>query len=475
MMGQEFRGWRGARAPLPWGGGVVVVLVMLGGVAWGQFGELPPARGQTAADDKAAEEAKNAYEANLVKHRGNADVLVLPGLVADRKSKQVRIWGKATGVGHGDPVEFFVIPPDSGKEYEAMVVGFVKPSDVHRALEFIGMKGGRAVNFAANQFWPKGERVLMTVEWEQAGKAGLQRVRAEELVIDARTGKALAKTGLVFTGSFWIKPEEEGGKERYAADVVDPRAIAANFNCWAAVMDVPRQAIQGEVYGSQKLNPAYQFAAGQGVQIVLEPEYKDGRVRVVDLSLRAEIGARGVEFVLKDAAEKKVNEGPTLVHVLAACNTLIEGGRDPFVAVSVDERMTVEQVRELYQLLMSVEGEEGIRIEGPAEGELFCRAFFPREDWRERKNRLGRPWELHLEGGKDGTLILPADEIDDNRGMGDLTFKVKSGEEVAKVLTEKSDRFSMSVCVFVPGKMRYGEMMGFLRAGMKTHKTVYVF
>ncbi|MGE5612444.1 MAG: YdjY domain-containing protein, partial [Bacillota bacterium] len=400
-------------------------------------------------------------------------------------------WGRATNLNYGDPVEFFMIPAESGKDYESLFVGFVKPSDVHQALEFIGMKPGRAVDFRANHWWPKGERVLMTAEWDQpankeAGTAAMaQKVRVEELIIDVRTRQPLPKTGLVFTGSYRIKPEEPGRKEMYAADAVDPRSIASDFNEATSVLDVPRLAIKGEVYGSLKLNPAYRFSPEQAVQIVLEPEYKDGRTRVRDLTLRVSMpagqetaGIRAAKFVLADEKGKPASTGTTLIHLLAALNKIAEAGQDPFVTVDVDGAMTLGQVRELFKLLMAMDTENGIRIEAPPSGQLFCRAFFPKDEWRDRNKRLGRPWELHaglLNGAVLATLILPADEIDDNGGLGDLKFEVKTGEDVARILAEKSDRWSQMVYVFAPPEMTYESLLSLVRQGMKTHPTIYVF
>jgi hypothetical protein len=120
-------------------------------------------------------------------------------------------------------------------------------------------------------------------------------------------------------------------------------------------------------------------------------------------------------------------------------------------------------------------------VEAPVAGQFYYRAFLPRAEWRDREKRLGRPWELHIseKGGEGkkvaGQLILPADRIDDNGGQGDLKFEVKSAEEMARTLAEKSDKFSQTVYVFAPEGMRYGDLLGFVREGMKTHDTMYVF
>jgi len=43
------------------------------------------------------------------------------------------------------------------------------------------------------------------------------------------------------------------------------------------------------------------------------------------------------------------------------------------------------------------------------------------------------------------------------------------------VLVEKSDRWSQVVYVFASPSMTYGQLMSFVRPGMKTHPTVYAF
>ena len=451
-----------------------------------QFGPPAAPEREKPSVDVVGEAIKKVHEQNLARHRNDPDMLVLPGLLADRKAKHVRIWGKMIGLPHADPIEFFAIPPDSGKDYEALAIGYVRPSDVHKALEFVGVKPGRPVDYMKDRYWPKGERVLMTYEWEEKGKP--RKARAEELIIDTRTNRHLPLTGLVFTGSFMLQMEE-GGKPVYAADVADPKSIASNYNDRSTVLDVPRPAPQGEVYSFQKTNPAFTFEPGQPVRIVLEPEYKDGKLRVRDVALKAMMpaaagnggvggGVGALKFLLTDATGKSIAEGNTLVHVVAAFEKLAAAGQDAYVTLHVDDAMPLKGVRSFYEVVRSMDVENGIRVEPPPEGHLFYRAFFPDEEWRDRTNRLGRPWELHVEKGAQGLsgrLILPADDIDDNDGKGDLTFPVKSADEMAKVLAEKSDRWSQTVYIFAPDDARYGDLMAFVRPSMKTHSTLYIF
>jgi hypothetical protein len=420
--------------------------------------------------DPALQASKTAYEQNQKQFKNNPDYLVLPGLLANRKDKTVLLNGRATGLGPVDPVEFFIIPADSGKDYEALTVAFVKPSDVDQALKFIGMNPGRPINYNENQYWPKGERVLMSVQW------GDNKVRVEELIIDTRTKKTLPLSGLVFTGSYTVKPGA-GEKEMFAADVSDSRSIASDYNERSTVLDVPYQWPQGQVYGALKTNPAYKLLQGLPIQILLEPEHKDGKPRVLDLTLKV---LQKDRFTLLDSSNKPIASEIDLVHLLAEFGKLTEAGRDPFVTIDITGNLTLQQMHEFFTLIQTLDRETGIRVEAPPPGQLYYRAFFPDEQWRDRTKRLGRPWELHTKignanGSLCGTLILPADDIDNNGGKGDLKFLVNTPQELATTLKEKSDRWSQTVYIFATPDIKYAALLDFLKPSMKTHPGVYIF
>ncbi|MFI5378970.1 MAG: YdjY domain-containing protein [Tepidisphaerales bacterium] len=453
--------------------------------AFAQFGPDNPDSGKP--DDKeAASLAEKAYKDNLAKYKDNADFFVRPGLVADRKAKTVRLWGRSTHLATSEPAEFFVIPGDSGKDYEAVAAAYVKASDVRAALEFVGMKPGRPTNFGDNLFWPKGERVIAFFEWQQPpekpdGKPEPKRVRAEDILFDIKTGRPLPHAGFVFTGSTFLKREDEG-KEIFAADALDARSVIADYNERSSILDVPRQAPQGAVYGTIKLNPAYRFGPEKPLQITLEPEYKDGKLRVRDLALDISIPpgttVQDGKFILKDAQGNPIAPQPTFINALAEFGKLTDAGVDPYVTLSLDGEMTLAAARNLALFLGTIDSEKGIRIEGPRPGQLYYRNFTPREDWRDRNKRLGRPWELQVsqkDGHISGTLILPADQIDNNQGLGDLKFPVGSPEELAKVLQEKSDKWAHSVYIFAPPEMTVGPLLDFIRPGMKVRPAMYVF
>ena len=245
----------------------------------------------------------NSVPATSAEPQGNGATLTLPGLVANRQEHWVRVSATATGLQESSPVEFLLIGPNSGKDYEALATSLAKPSDIHKALVFIGMQPGTPASQYECRFWPKGERVRITVEWKDGAAVpaqgsnaaanvsittgGVRRISGESLVFDKRAGKQLPQDGFVFVGSAWEKSREQPAQTVYAADTFDPCSIVSLYNEKGTVFDVPRQAPQGRVYDSQFPDQRYLFKKGQG------REEACGKPRTEDRA-RADHDKRGI-------------------------------------------------------------------------------------------------------------------------------------------------------------------------------------
>lgn len=425
------------------------------------------------AANKAA--ALRAHEDNLRRFAGQPDILALPGLLADRKARTVTLHAEAVGLDHDVPVEFFLIPDDSGKDYEALAVAWARPSDVHKALTFIGLAPGAPAQRERYRDWARGDRVAMTFRWDQpAAEAKTPAIptiaRAESLILDVRANAPLPATGLIYAGSAWLPSPEPGQPPVFAADVSDTRSIAANFNDPTTVLDVPRLAEQGAVYTFQKLNPAYRFTRGQPVTITLEPLRRDGPPCVANVTLRVSpppgasaAALRDVKCDLLDDQGKSLAQGPTLVHVLDALAQLSQAGRDPYVTVHPGPDMSLHAVRQLYAVLASIEGDQGIRLEPPPAGHLPPRAFLAPEPWRERSQRPGNPWELQL-GLDAGKLKARLIEIHQNWDvpnpplLEERVTDLAAPEQLAAVLAEKDPRRPLNLVVLAPQDLTYGQL-----------------
>ncbi len=445
-----------------------------------------------AALKKARAAAQTAYKANLARYKGSEDILVRPGLLADRKSRRITVWGAATALSKDAPIEFFLIPDNSGKGYEALAIAFARPSHIDEALRFIGMSPGRGVDFALLRFWPKGERAIVTVEWDEpsareGGKTKRRQVRIEQLVLDGRTGKALPGTGLVYTGSYW-REDPGTGKKIFAADVSDSKSIASTYNEPLTVLDMPYRARQGEVYELFKANPAYRFRRHQPVILTIEPEYKGGKRRVRDLVLTARAKGKGparslkdVAFSVADSDGAGISKGDSLASALAEFTRVLKSGQDPFVSVRFGPRLSLQAIRQLCTLLAAVQSVKGIRIEPPLQGQLFFEAFLPPKILRDRKRRVFQPWELHLteDSGKiDATLI----EIQEDWKQGaapklsEKRYSIRNSDHLAALIDKKDDRRrGRAIVVYAPREMTYAALVSLLRRALDKRPTVYIF
>ncbi|MBN1270570.1 MAG: hypothetical protein JXB04_13350 [Kiritimatiellae bacterium] len=467
---------RSARRP------TLLLPVCLLAAAFAAGGEAPAP--SAPRDNRAA--VRELNEEHLGLHAEDPDVMVRPGLLADRRGKWVRLWGEAIGVNPHDPVEFFLIAENSGKDYEALAFSFARPLALHRALEFIGLHPGQPVDYDRMRLWPKAERVRMTFEWtDRDGE--LQRAAPEELIVDTRTRRTLPVMGFAFTGSLWVEDDGDSTQKVYAAEVYDPLAIASAYNEPLCVLDVPRRAVDGQVYGYQKANPDRLLPKGALLSIRLEPEYKDGRTRVADLTLKVSPrkGAHGrslpeMLFALETAAGQSAARGNGLKHILAAFGRLTKDGRDPFVSVAPGRDLPLEGVRALYDFLSGIATDNGIRLEPPAAGHLFYRAFLPDESLRDRANRPSQPWELRLalsNGVPAGELVRITEIWKPEKETPEIET---APEPVADPAALEASLAAQPpdipiLLIFAPGEMHYGVLMEFLGPALPRFPTVYVF
>ena len=171
---------------------------------------------------------------------------------------------------NNETVEFFLIAENSGNDYEALAIALAEPVDIYDAMLFIGMPLGRGMNPKKLQFWPKGERVFMTLDGR----------RIESFMVDSETKKTLDALGLVFIGSQLVPAESGDAPPALAAQMRSPHAIAANYNESDALFDVPYSAPQTAVYSKQTLNPELIFPKGKRIRVVIEPEYKHDKPKL---------------------------------------------------------------------------------------------------------------------------------------------------------------------------------------------------
>lgn len=421
-------------------------------------------------------------KANERKAKGQSHLMVRRGLLADKTAKTIAIAVEATGLPERSTAEFFLISDTSGHDYEALFVSLAKPGDIIQALEFIGMKRGRPARHDRLQFWPKGERVFLTVH------ADNRTIPMEHCITNSLTQSLLLKSGFVFTGSLLKKGATPPA---YLADTQEPGSIASNYNEPESVLDLPQNAPQKSVYRQQSVSRQGVFPAGTLLQVTLEPEHKDGARRVKDMILAVTpTRKKDLQFLVTTPDGKRLTEDGKLNTALEFFTSEVRAGRDPYVAVQFDPALPIGRIRPVCELLGPIDSTKGIRVEPPASGHVFYKGFMPNDGFRIRSQRMAQPWELYLER-TEGTLHARLIRISESWAAdadkptltqhphvlatpNDLATIIAEDAEAAK---EDHDRHPVLpvVLVFAPKDLPYRDIMQYIAVLPETHNTIYVF
>jgi len=426
-------------------------------------------------------EAARIYQENLNRYKNNPDVLVLPGLVANRKEKRVDVIVESTKIAANDAGEYLLVGEHSSHGYEALFWSFAKPSDLHRALEFIGLRAGTPRDPRVNRLWAKGDRVAVTVGDEPGGP------RIEELIYDTEQEKTLPLDGLIFTGAMVVPNPTNSAQQVYVADDYDPMSIIPAYNEPASVLDVSWQATKGQYYESHVMNPDYPLQPNKMHTLVFEPVDKEGRptVRDLDLAVTSEL-----DFRLTDRGSDKVlNTNATYESVLEVCGNIIKKGQDPYVTVAFDDSLTLNQIKAVAAALMLIDRPGALHIDPGPMDRLYYRAFMPNPEWRDHQNRFTQAWEIHISKGKgnltskmvfyqpewkDGSIdpVFWRSEFDAPTGKHVRDHLDKDAQE----RKEKSVRQPPPVLlVYAPSDVLYGDLLKFIAPAMKSHSLVHLF
>lgn len=223
------------------------------------------------ADD--AKETKDKTETparGLGEPTGARRMLKDQDLWLDEKRKAVLVDGEIC-LREGT-LEMFACPKGT-KEHESIIAVKCKPQYVHAALLAVGAKPGSPVKFDPEYKPATGQIVDIWILWKDA-KGENQKIRAQEWIKQAKTGKAMA-FNWVFGGSGFWKDDEN--KEHYYADGGDFICVS-NFS--SAMLDLPVESSNANagllfVADVEKIPPK-----GTHVRMMLVPRVEDKEVKV---------------------------------------------------------------------------------------------------------------------------------------------------------------------------------------------------
>ena len=455
-----------------------------------------PYKTKPSAHEANKQFATQVYESNLKTFQANTNILVLPGLVADKAKRRVEVMVERSGVGRNAPCEFLLIDESSDHAYEALLISFAKPSDVHRAIQFTGTEPGESFDPDSLRFWAKGERFQIGI-----ASSNKPLIRIERLFLDQRTGNPLREEGFMFTGSRRLLRADDPQKTFYAADEIQPKAIVSLFNSTFSVLEAPYEASKGEVYQNTTTNPDCDFAEGSLLTLVIEPVDQEGHKRVKDLSLEIGIGEAqtnsasndaqllsGLRFWLKDDATV-LNKRPSMGSVLETLAALDRKQHDYFLTLRFDESVELRQARALARILAAMDSEKGVRIEPPVTNQIYYMSFAPESDLLDREVRSFHPWELSVEenhGKMSGKLLCVESIRKEGSSKSELEFtetNISRPQELRKEIDAAAERTRKSeqrakpgvILVFAPPTLAHGKLMKLLAPVLPTHKTIYVY
>ncbi len=417
--------------------------------------------------------------ANAEQASSNTNRFARPGVAANRETGEVRILAQATGVGVGDPIEFVLISPNSGHDYEAAAVAFASPSDVYGAMRFLGVSPGRPVDPKSLVFWPKGERVRVTVTGHSTN-LWPGEIAAEKLIRNVKTGEAMNDSGFIFSGSKWI---EEDSAPAYLPDLAEPHAIISLYNEPATVFDVPRLAPQNSLYDTLFPNPEFLPPTNALLEFALRPEPG----KTVDLAMHVApknsnpVTLADVACFITPLPEGSGNGSLyPLTEAVKHFSQLTDDGKDVFVHAGFDDAMPVRLIQQVCAALNDIEGEMGIRIEPPPDGQLYYKAFIGDERHREREGRIQQPWELRLfeaQPGRTNFLTQINEHWRDNQIKPDLepvNHPVAKPQDLRARLDELGPGLPV-ILVFATPALTHGTLMRFLGPVLSTHGIIHIY
>ncbi len=408
--------------------------------------------------------------------------MIRKGLLADRAARTVRIWAESISNETKNPLEFLMITPGSGKNYEATSTSFASAYDTHCALEFIGLRAGHGVSQEALQFWPKGDRVKVTVHIPASSTNQACSVDAEKLVLNTRSGQPLPESGFVFIGSSRIPDPAVPTNILYAADAFSPGTIISLYNENSAVLDVPRRAAQSEVYSTQFPNPACPLPQGALIEFLLEPYYRDTLCHLTDYTLKILPGtATNTDYALIDAKGNTLNKNRSLNGILATLEALSNPEQELFVTICPNDGIQIGTLPRLAQLLVALDTEKGIRIEAPPKGHPYYKAFAPNPAHRRREGRPVLTSELHLypttaNSATGEVIFLESTWQGDNAPLGFKETRIPLATPADLTTTLASHPNAPAIImIFATNTLSYGTLRTYTEPLLKRAMILYVF
>jgi hypothetical protein len=216
------------------------------------------------------------------------------------------------------PIEVVAtFPTPRGQKAHETVVNFeAKPSEIHKALESLGLKAGKPLR--GEEGVATGAPLDILIEFTPKGGTEKKRVPIESVLIDRKTGKLFPPLKWLFTGSSLKQPDPSKPETVYAADTAGTLVGIYPVTDELVVQSTLTMAEEGAVkieIGKDLLPPE-----GTEVALILRPAQPAAAVPASAPGLRAQaeaevlkVTARMALAAVRPAATGSISLPPTLI------------------------------------------------------------------------------------------------------------------------------------------------------------------
>ena len=285
-------------------------------------------------------------------------MLAAAPIAVDRENHSVTLSVTSTDCGLDAQLEFLMVGPGSDRDYESMFVTDASVKDIVQAFASAGISNvGSCYEPEKCIFWPTGQEVTM----EPAFSNLVRQVRdAAPLPIIWTGGTRDPKT---------LIPEAETNM---------PSAVFALYNCGQSPLQFNDSLDQSTTYG--RFQPAVKIPKGEKRTITFKLA-KTPLPQVHPVLFTPGSLGKTLAGLKEDSAKSELEIKP-----------------------SFSSDLTLKEAKDIATALSMIDSVR-VKINGvDKEGEFFFRAYLPLEKWRDRKERLAQPPEIHLKG--DGTVSV---------------------------------------------------------------------
>jgi hypothetical protein len=158
-------------------------------------------------------------------------------------------------------------PKKGEKAHETLVTIEATPSEVHKALESLGLKAGKPAD-VQNDKPAEGPELNVYIEFSK-DDGPKRKVPVNQVMLDIKSGKPLGKTARYrFTGSEMIQPDPTKPDKAYGADRTG--TLIAIFPVTASTMLQSNLSMKEEKYVKLEMDKKTLPKEGTPVKLILE-------------------------------------------------------------------------------------------------------------------------------------------------------------------------------------------------------------